>query len=110
MPSIPLKKPADLASYTNPDNQAHLTVFLNTPTRSNEHLLVVFGTNSFGGIGELANLQMPEEVFQKVAEHYPVTKRANLNRSDDIAVTEAQSLLTLYWPAEPEPTEAPEAT
>lgn len=110
MPSIPLKTPADLSSYSNPDNQAHLTIFFNTPTRSNEYLLVVFGTNSFGGIGELAHLQMPEEVFQKVAQHYPVTKRANLDRSENITVAQAQSTLIMYWPIEQEQAATDEAT
>jgi hypothetical protein len=65
-------------------------------------LLVVFGTNSFGGIGELAHIKMSEEVFNALAAQYPVTKRANLMRSEDIAVSEALRLLTAHWPPEPE--------
>jgi hypothetical protein len=101
MPSVPLKQPADLASYTTDINTAHLTVFFNTQSRADEHLLVVFGTNNFGGVGELANLRLSEAVFNAVAAHYPLTNAVGLTRSPDFSVSQAQQLLEQYWPVEP---------
>jgi hypothetical protein len=109
MPSIPLKHPSDLQCFATAENTAHLTVFFNTPAKANEHLAVVFGTNSFGGIGELAHLRLPEAVFQAVVEAYPLSTAIGLTRSPDIDVAQLQGLLTVHWPVEPEESAAPAA-
>jgi hypothetical protein len=99
MPSIPLKSPDGLGAYIGPDTTAHLTVFFNTPAKANEYLVVVFGTNTFGGVGELAHLQMPEEVFAALVEQYPLTTEKGLTRSQDFSVQAAQQMLRAHWPA-----------
>lgn len=102
MPSVPLKRPTDLAAYTGPTTTAHLTIFYNTPARANEYLVVVFGTNTFGSQGELAHLPMPEAVFNHLAEQYPVAKKSNLLRSQDFSVDAALQMLQQHWPPESE--------
>jgi hypothetical protein len=107
MPSTPLKHPNELARFTTPGHSGHLTVFFNTPAKTNEYLFVVFGTNSFGGVGELAHLRLDEAVFQALAEANPLTTAVGLTRSPDIDVATAKTLLAYHWPPPAEQGEVP---
>jgi hypothetical protein len=105
MPSVPLKHPADLASQAQ-TNKAHLTVFFNTQSRTNEYILAVFGTNPFGAEGEVAHLRLSEEVFNQLAASYPVTTAVGLTRSENFPVPIAHELLLAAWPPAPPEEEA----
>ena len=101
MPSIPLAIPDDLALFIRPDTTAHLTYFFNPQTQANEYLVVVFSTNGFGGKGEqLAHLRLSKELFDKLAEQYPLAEKHFLMRSLDFSVQAAQQMLSAHWPPE----------